>query len=49
LIGSGPGQDPGKEEAVVETKSGVEVSMTLRPLNPGWVVESARWYADEAS
>jgi len=35
VIGSGPGPQPPNEEAVVETKDGLEVSMTLRPLDQG--------------
>jgi hypothetical protein len=49
VVGSGPGPEPPKADAVVQTKSGVEVSMTLRPLDPGWTVDSVRWCADQAA
>jgi hypothetical protein len=47
LIVSSPGSSPGSEELVVETSDGVEVTMTLAPLDPGWAVEGAQWCAPD--
>lgn len=35
----------GTEEIVVPTSGGVDVTMTLAPLDPGWGVERSEWCA----
>ncbi|HWL90255.1 MAG TPA: hypothetical protein VNP90_02715 [Actinomycetota bacterium] len=43
VVASAPGESAGTEELVVENDQGVEVTMLLAPLDPGWAVERSTW------
>ena len=43
VVASAPGESAGTEELVVENDQGVEVTMLLAPLDPGWAVERSSW------
>ena len=43
VVASAPGESTGTEELVVENEQGVEVTMLLTPLDPGWAVERSSW------
>jgi len=46
---AGPGANVGTEEVEVETSEGVRITMTLKPLDPGWTVEGSTWCASNPS
>jgi hypothetical protein len=48
VIAAGPGGNVGTEKAEVETSQGVLVTMTLKPLDPGWTVGGSSWCAPNA-
>ena len=43
VVAAGPGGSVGTELVKVETENGIEVTMTLAPLDPGWAVEGSSW------
>ena len=43
VVASAPGESPGTEELVVENDQGVEITMVLTPLDPGWAVQRSTW------
>ncbi len=43
VVASAPGESAGSEELVVENDQGVEVTMLLEPLDPGWAVQRSTW------
>ena len=43
VVAAGPGGSVGTELVKVETENGIEVTMTLVPLDPGWAVEGSSW------
>jgi hypothetical protein len=43
VVASAPGELPGTEELVVENDQGVEITMSLTPLDPGWAVQRSTW------
>ncbi len=43
VVASAPGESAGTEELVVENDQGVEITMVLAPLDPGWAVEASSW------
>jgi hypothetical protein len=49
VVAAGPGGGVGTELVKVETENGVEVTMTLAPLDPGWAVEGSSWCVPDAS
>jgi len=48
LITAGPGGNVGSETVDVENSDGFRITMTLKPLDPGWTVESSTWCAPNA-
>ena len=45
VVASSPGASPGTEKVEILTSEGFPVTMTLAPLDPGWMVERAGWCA----
>lgn len=43
VVASAPGESTGTEELVVKNEQGVEMTMLLAPLDPGWAVERSSW------
>lgn len=48
VVAAGPGGNVGTELVKIETEDGTEVTMTLKPLDPGWAVEGSAWCAPNA-
>ena len=49
VIAAGPGGNAGTERVDVENSDGFRITMTLKPLEPGWAVEGSSWCATNAS
>jgi hypothetical protein len=49
VVAAGPGGSVGTELVKVETENGIEVTMTLAPLDPGWAVEGSSWCVPDAT
>jgi hypothetical protein len=49
VVAAGPGGSVGTELVKVEMENGIEVTMTLAPLDPGWAVEGSSWCVPDAT
>ena len=49
VVEAGAGGSVGSELVKVETQNGIEVTMTLAPLDPGWAVEGSSWCVPDAT
>lgn len=47
VVAAGPGGNVGTELVKVEAEGGIEVTLTLAPLDPGWAVEGSSWCAPD--